>query len=665
MLLFIEYLLHSLKPSLILDVTHRILASPSLQMLLVRELAMHSTKPLNLSSIIFEQHMAGGDQLQPFRGYMEENPQIDERCRAVKRKYGAASEGLALDAPDGSAVKSSWASQPPDIEPIDDPEGLTVSIADKAGLCPFPPQTSVYPTSNLHHAVSSSGYPGVSWNKRMRAWLAFFYDGSTRRSRTFSPKNMGGDVEAARLAAIAFMRSVEGNKRRTTAPGRLRALSLPKDKRSETSRLHQSHDYFDASSDSSGVYPPESFSLQFLESEASKKRALEMCSDTTQSCFSRRSSMGAQYDNGGPIQRRSTPLDAYRVGDDHVPKQAHVPSAYKHEDGDSSNMGPLKVEDQRMLYRGVENSDSYQPWLNRGRQHGMWAHSPNGELSATSSGIQQRRASSGPGAVRMNSNDPSNGFLPSAAPQPLNRLGSATGGMLGPTNFPCSMGDTRRASSGLTPVATSKHTSFSGIEGAFPRMAVRPSGNDVGAVVTSPTFGCRDSQKTPYGNGTVGVNSDTFSSRCVSSSPSTFLRRSESLESSLLLAASKSGTGSLTMNPGLGRSNTLGERNVCVPLDRSGDQLDEVPYEQRPGFMKRSMLKHSVSSAIDRSMQEWIRSLASFEHLNVESPDRLVGQPKSTCSMSLQEALAEEAKRNSLLADQQRRFSVANNRSSV
>ena len=40
-----------------------------------------------------------------------------------------------------------------------------------------------------------SGYPGVSWNRRMAAWLAFFYEGHTRRSRTFHPKYFEGNVE--------------------------------------------------------------------------------------------------------------------------------------------------------------------------------------------------------------------------------------------------------------------------------------------------------------------------------------------------------------------------------------------------------------------------------------------------------------------------------------
>lgn len=66
--------------------------------------------------------------------------------------------------------------------------------------------------------MNSSGYPGVSWNKRMQAWLAFYYDGTTRRSRTFSPKSLGGDTEGARIAAIAFRKSVENRKKQST-PG--------------------------------------------------------------------------------------------------------------------------------------------------------------------------------------------------------------------------------------------------------------------------------------------------------------------------------------------------------------------------------------------------------------------------------------------------------------
>ncbi|KJP85180.1 hypothetical protein AK88_05198 [Plasmodium fragile] len=63
-------------------------------------------------------------------------------------------------------------------------------------------------------STSSSGYPGVSWNKRMCAWLAFFYDGASRRSRTFHPKHFNMDKEKARLSAVEFMKSLENNGRK-------------------------------------------------------------------------------------------------------------------------------------------------------------------------------------------------------------------------------------------------------------------------------------------------------------------------------------------------------------------------------------------------------------------------------------------------------------------
>lgn len=68
--------------------------------------------------------------------------------------------------------------------------------------------------------TSSSGYPGVSWNKRMCAWLAFFYDGASRRSRTFHPKHFNMDKEKARLAAVEFMKTVEGNGRKKNSKKR-------------------------------------------------------------------------------------------------------------------------------------------------------------------------------------------------------------------------------------------------------------------------------------------------------------------------------------------------------------------------------------------------------------------------------------------------------------
>lgn len=49
-----------------------------------------------------------------------------------------------------------------------------------------------------------SGYRGVSWNRRMKAWLAFWSEGKNRRSKTFNAKVMG--FEKARAAAIDFLK---------------------------------------------------------------------------------------------------------------------------------------------------------------------------------------------------------------------------------------------------------------------------------------------------------------------------------------------------------------------------------------------------------------------------------------------------------------------------
>ncbi|SBT42047.1 transcription factor with AP2 domain(s), putative (ApiAP2) [Plasmodium ovale wallikeri] len=78
-------------------------------------------------------------------------------------------------------------------------------------------------------STSSSGYPGVSWNKRMCAWLAFFYDGASRRSRTFHPKHFNMDKEKARLAAVEFMKSLENNGRKKSIknkPGRHKSKQM-------------------------------------------------------------------------------------------------------------------------------------------------------------------------------------------------------------------------------------------------------------------------------------------------------------------------------------------------------------------------------------------------------------------------------------------------------
>ncbi|BAM42112.1 conserved hypothetical protein [Theileria orientalis strain Shintoku] len=103
----------------------------------------------------------------------------------------------------GEAVSESAEVKP---EPPKSPGRKSVSFkngkkyANKKFILPPPPRAS--PTS-------SSGFPGVSWNKRMGAWLAFYYDQGTRRSRTFHPKYFEMNVEKAKLAAIDFMKSIE------------------------------------------------------------------------------------------------------------------------------------------------------------------------------------------------------------------------------------------------------------------------------------------------------------------------------------------------------------------------------------------------------------------------------------------------------------------------
>ena len=48
-----------------------------------------------------------------------------------------------------------------------------------------------------------SGCRGVSWNRRMKSWLAFWTEHKIRRSKTFNAKVLG--FEAARDAAIDFL----------------------------------------------------------------------------------------------------------------------------------------------------------------------------------------------------------------------------------------------------------------------------------------------------------------------------------------------------------------------------------------------------------------------------------------------------------------------------
>ncbi|VEV58386.1 transcription factor with AP2 domain(s), putative [Plasmodium vinckei vinckei] len=94
------------------------------------------------------------------------------------------------------------------------PPSQVVSIKKKVGRPKGATSANKVVKKEEKVSTSSSGYPGVSWNKRMCAWLAFFYDGASRRSRTFHPKHFNMNKDQARLAAVEFMKSLENNGRK-------------------------------------------------------------------------------------------------------------------------------------------------------------------------------------------------------------------------------------------------------------------------------------------------------------------------------------------------------------------------------------------------------------------------------------------------------------------
>jgi hypothetical protein len=69
-------------------------------------------------------------------------------------------------------------------------------------------------TGSTRRSVGSdfqSGCKGVSWNNRMKAWLAFWMDSRTRRSKTFSTRIYG--FNEAKELAIEFLREKKKTKR--------------------------------------------------------------------------------------------------------------------------------------------------------------------------------------------------------------------------------------------------------------------------------------------------------------------------------------------------------------------------------------------------------------------------------------------------------------------
>lgn len=116
-----------------------------------------------------------------------------------------AGSGLAFDGSSGEfSLENDNIATSPETPTSKTSNGRNSKTTIKKGPIPPPPRAT---------AASSSGFPGVSWNKRMGAWLSFYYDSDTRRSRTFHPKYYDFDVEKAKQAAIEFMKTIEKHPR--------------------------------------------------------------------------------------------------------------------------------------------------------------------------------------------------------------------------------------------------------------------------------------------------------------------------------------------------------------------------------------------------------------------------------------------------------------------
>ena len=100
-------------------------------------------------------------------------------------------------------------------ETCDDEEasnGPTPDLAEPSPSSPIPitssslrkPQRVRSDSQATEPAEYRSGCRGVSWNRRMKAWLAFWTEGKIRRSKTFNAKLLG--FEQAKQHAIDFLR---------------------------------------------------------------------------------------------------------------------------------------------------------------------------------------------------------------------------------------------------------------------------------------------------------------------------------------------------------------------------------------------------------------------------------------------------------------------------
>lgn len=85
----------------------------------------------------------------------------------------------------------------------------------------------------------------------MKAWLAFWMDGRTRRSKTFSSKQLG--FENARLSAIAFLQSRKEEGEDSATPQPSPTETGPYSTRSNTSAATTTHSRMSLSSVTTNV----------------------------------------------------------------------------------------------------------------------------------------------------------------------------------------------------------------------------------------------------------------------------------------------------------------------------------------------------------------------------------------------------------------------------
>lgn len=167
--------------------------------------AVVPTPSFHLSSDnLFQQ--SGGTYHHPFSGGPSSSSSLGQQSSSTQQqqqRFSPSQLGLGHSAASQTFAAALFSSSSPLLN-----DDIKLAAAAAAAVAAQSRGKKTHRTE----PVPQSGFKGVSWNSRMKAWLAFYVtENGERKSKTFSTRKLG--MEEARLQAIAFCKLKQDQRR--------------------------------------------------------------------------------------------------------------------------------------------------------------------------------------------------------------------------------------------------------------------------------------------------------------------------------------------------------------------------------------------------------------------------------------------------------------------